>query len=194
MGGFVLAQMAVRHPQKVRAAAFVSTHAGADGPETQEARRKMMRLVMDEGAAALARGRDEKLFSPAYIQKHPEEVAENLRHLAAQSPVSIARRIDAMRRREDMTPRLGEIACPCAVIGGTLDALISPESMRALHEGLPDSTLEMIEGAGHLLPQEAPERVNDALKGLMQRAGMGGVGRAPIRTVHANGIDSGNFG
>ncbi|MDP6278984.1 MAG: alpha/beta fold hydrolase, partial [Nitrospinota bacterium] len=54
LGGYVLAQLLVRHPLKVRAAAFVSTQADADTTERAEARVKTMRFVVDEGIEAFA--------------------------------------------------------------------------------------------------------------------------------------------
>ncbi len=172
MGGFVLAQMAVRHPLKVRAAAFLCTRATADSAEAQKRRVQMMRLIIDEGLTVFANEFLPRLFSPAYAASHPLEVEKIRRVIEAHRPSGIVAVLDAMRRRVDMTPRLGEIRVPCSVVAGALDDLISVQEMRELHEGLPDSTCEVIEGAGHMTPLEAPDRVSFALDQLMQRAGM----------------------
>ena len=71
-----------------------------------------------------------------------------------------------------MTPRLGEIAVPCVVFGGTGDALVPHAQMTALHEGLSDSVLELVDGAGHTTPFECADRVSFQLDQMMQRAGM----------------------
>ena len=94
------------------------------------------------------------------------------RVIAAQLPKNLCALLDAMRRREDMTPRLGEIRVPCAVVAGGQDQLIPVQAMRELHEGLPDSVFEVIEETGHMAPVETPGRVSFALDQLMQRAGM----------------------
>jgi pimeloyl-ACP methyl ester carboxylesterase len=92
--------------------------------------------------------------------------------IASQLPGNLVALLDAMRRREDMRPRLGEIRVPCAVLAGGQDQLIPVQTMQEIHEGLPDSTFEVIEESGHMAPVEAPERISFALDQLMRRAGM----------------------
>jgi pimeloyl-ACP methyl ester carboxylesterase len=172
MGGYALLHMLVNHPNKVRAAAFVSTRASADDPSKAEGRIRQMSFVRDEGAEAFAATLVPNIFSAPFAGAHPEVVEATRLVIAAQEPDNIALRAGAMRQRVDMTPRLSEITCPCAVIGGDEDRIVSPHAMKELHEGLPDSTFEMIEGVGHMSPLEAPDRVGFCLGQLMQRAGM----------------------
>ena len=173
MGGYILAQMLVRHPLKVRAAAFVSTGgANADPPERQEARMKSMQFVIDEGTAAFADAFVPQLFTPAYAASHPDEVGQTREVIEGQRPASIALLLDALRQRVDVAYYLKDIHVPCAVIGGEEDALISAQTMRELHEILPGSTVDLIGGVGHMSPVEAPEKVSFALDQMMQRAGM----------------------
>ncbi len=172
LGGYVLAQLLVRHPLKVRASAFVSTQADADTTERAEARVKTMRFVVDEGIEAFAEAFIPQLFYPEYTSSHPEEIAQTRGAIEGQRPASIALLLGAMREREDMSPYLKEVNQPCAVIGGADDALVSPQAMRDLQEGLPDCTIELIDGVGHMSTVEAPEIVSAELDRLMRRAGM----------------------
>lgn len=172
MGGYVLLQMAVRHPLRVRACGFISTRAAADSEEGKQARLAQMRAVIDEGMEPFAAHFLPQLFSPGYAAAHPREVEATKRVVAGQIPAHVAALIDANRRREDMTPRLGSVSVPCLVFGGTGDALVPPAQMEALREGLGDSAYEMVEGAGHMTPLECAERVNFQLDQLLQRAGM----------------------
>ena len=172
LGGYILAQMLIRHPLKVRAAAFVSTQAGADTAERAEARVKTMRYVIDEGAKAFAEAFVPQLFSPTYAAAHPDEVGQTYEVISGQRPNSIAMLLDAMRQREDMTPYLDKINQPCVVIGGEGDALVSSLAMRNLQEGLSDCKIELIERVGHMSTVEAPDKVSFELDQLMQRAGM----------------------
>ena len=114
----------------------------------------------------------ESLFSPGYIASHPLEIEATKKVVLSQIPDYIASLIDALRTREEMTPRLGEIAVPCVVFGGTGDALVPHAQMTALHEGLSDSVLELVDGAGHTTPFECADRVSFQLDQMMQRAGM----------------------
>ncbi|GAA0389488.1 hypothetical protein GCM10009530_45750 [Microbispora corallina] len=49
----------------------------------------------------------------------------------------------------DVTERLGEIAAPTLVVGGTRDPLIPPELARATARGIPDARLLLLRGRGH---------------------------------------------
>jgi len=171
MGGYVLLQLLRRHPGKVSAAGFVGTRASADSPEKQAERLEQNRLVLKEGTSPMARDYVKRLFSPGFAAANPHIVEETFQNFASQDPASVALLNDAMRRREDMTPWLGEIECPCTVIGGTEDKLVAPDAMAALHGKLRNSALEMIQGAGHMLPVETPDRVVAALEELADRAG-----------------------
>lgn len=171
MAGYVLLNLLARHPNKVNAAAFVGTRASADNPAKRDERLKQNEVIAQGGFASLAKGYIPKLFSFEFTSANPQVVEEIFRNFTSQNPVNICLLNDAMREREDMTPGLGEIQCPCVVIGGTEDVFVAPEAMKALHEDLSDSTLDMIEGAGHMLPIEAPGRVIRALERLMERAG-----------------------
>ena len=172
MAGYVLLELLVRHPNKVCAAAFVGTRASEDTQAKKDDRIKQNELIAEEGVAPLAKGYVQKLFSSVFTSANPDILEETYRNFASQDSTNIALLNDAMRMRVDMTPGLGEIRCPCVVIGGGEDLLVAPEAMKALHESLSDSTLDMVEGAGHMLPVETPGRVVLALEGLMKRASM----------------------
>jgi pimeloyl-ACP methyl ester carboxylesterase len=172
LGGYTLCQLLARHPLKVRAAAFVSTRAEADTAEGRERRTRIARLVIDEGMAPFAAAFIPQLFDPAYLSAHPFEVGRTQSVIESQRPNGIALVLDAMRQRLDMSFYLKDFTQPTAVIGGSADVLVPPQAMRDLHEGLPDSTIKLIGGVGHMSPVEAPEEVSFQLDQLMQRAGM----------------------
>jgi pimeloyl-ACP methyl ester carboxylesterase len=175
MGGYILLEMLLRHPSRVQAAAFVGTRASADRPEKKAERLKQNEQLLEEGMAPLAKEYVQRLFSFGFSAANPQILEETYQNFASQEPVNIALLNDAMRNRGDLMPRLDEIQCPCVVIGGSEDKLVAPEAMVALHEGLRDSTLDMVEGAGHMLPVETPNRVVAALENLMKRTNIGRV-------------------
>lgn len=59
----------------------------------------------------------------------------------------------------DARPRLPEITIPALVLCGSQDRLTPPKYVRALQEGLPAAQLELVPGAGHMLPLERPAEV-----------------------------------
>jgi pimeloyl-ACP methyl ester carboxylesterase len=59
--------------------------------------------------------------------------------------------------------RLATLRLPTLVVFGTRDRLVPARSAERLVRALPEVRLELIEGAGHVTPEEAPERVNGLL-------------------------------
>jgi 3-oxoadipate enol-lactonase/3-oxoadipate enol-lactonase/4-carboxymuconolactone decarboxylase len=59
----------------------------------------------------------------------------------------------------DVSARLGEVRVPALVACGSEDRMTPPRLSRSLAEGIPAGRLEVGDGAGHMLPLEAPARV-----------------------------------
>jgi pimeloyl-ACP methyl ester carboxylesterase len=64
----------------------------------------------------------------------------------------------------DLSELLPHIAVPTLLIWGQFDARSPLIVARQFEEAIPDSTLVVIEGAGHMSHLERPERVNDAVR------------------------------
>jgi pimeloyl-ACP methyl ester carboxylesterase len=65
--------------------------------------------------------------------------------------------------------RLGDIAVPAVVVVGAGDRVVRPESQRDLAARLPRGELVILDGVGHFVPQEAPDRLAEVIAG----AGLG---------------------
>src|SRR5205823_6291274 len=65
--------------------------------------------------------------------------------------------------RFDVVSRLGEIDIPTLCIAGAQDRMTPPKYSQYLHEHIKGSRLEVVEGAGHMLPLEQPEEYNRRL-------------------------------
>lgn len=64
---------------------------------------------------------------------------------------------------EDLTPLLGQIACPTLVVRGEDSDILSPHSAQLLARSIPGARLVEIAGAGHLVPWEQPEAFHRAV-------------------------------
>ncbi len=53
---------------------------------------------------------------------------------------------------------------PTRVLVGTRDTLTPPRLARQLAAGIPDADLEVIPGAGHMLPLERPDEIIEAIR------------------------------
>jgi pimeloyl-ACP methyl ester carboxylesterase len=84
---------------------------------------------------------------------------------------ALVRHIRALDARETsaLAPRLGEIACPTSVVWGAHDPFLPTALGRRLAGAIPGATLDVVPGARHFLPEDAPRPVADALTTLFAR-------------------------
>ena len=64
----------------------------------------------------------------------------------------------------DYPPDLGRVGKPTLVVVGEHDRTTTPRAARVLHEGIPDSELVVVPGAGHMSMVEAQEPYIDAVR------------------------------
>jgi 3-oxoadipate enol-lactonase len=74
----------------------------------------------------------------------------------------------------DASEDLGEISVPVLLMHGTDDEVLPAENSELLHERLPDSRLEFVEGGPHLFFIEDSETVNEALLAFLAEQSSGG--------------------
>ena len=66
-------------------------------------------------------------------------------------------------------PQLKAIDTPTEIICGTQDRTIPFSVSQGLKEAIPNSTLSIIQGAGHFTPEESPQQVANAIERLLRR-------------------------
>lgn len=66
---------------------------------------------------------------------------------------------------------LERLAVPTLVMFGTRDRLVYNRNVEAMVRAIPDVVLDVVEGAGHVLPEEVPERVNARLAAFIGAGG-----------------------
>lgn len=67
----------------------------------------------------------------------------------------------ALLTRPEVESLLGAIACPVLVATGEVDVWSPPAQQRAIASAVPDGTLSVVKGSGHVLPAEAPDAFNE---------------------------------
>jgi len=170
MGGYVGFALLRRAPRYVRGLILADTRSQADTPEGIEGRKKMLRVLADNGERGTSAVIDEmlpKLLGPATRASQPQIVAR-VRELALSSPAeAFAGGIRALMTRPDSTPLLRTIHCPTLIIVGADDVLTPPAFSEELHHGIAGSELTVISGAGHLSSIEQSAAFNSALAAFL---------------------------
>jgi len=157
LGGYIALDIVDRHPERLRRLALVSTSPYAD---TEAAARQRLRLV--EIAAVdydkLLRDMGQFIVSPdgpyaAHARKALVAMGEDL------GASEFCRQQQATMARSDCCGLLPGIGLGTRVLCGGKDAVTPVDGNRYLAEHIPGATIEIVEGAGHLLPLESPDRV-----------------------------------
>jgi pimeloyl-ACP methyl ester carboxylesterase len=73
-----------------------------------------------------------------------------------------------MRRRYFLRRRLPYIKVPTMLVSGENDTGYPPEPMgREIHEGIPGSRWEIVQGAGHFIPTDKPAELTRLIKDFL---------------------------
>jgi len=168
MGGYVAFALFRRAPRRFTGMVLADTKAQADTQEGREGRRKMIDLVREGGARAVADQMLPKLLGPTSHDSRPE-VALAVRQMIETAPVSaIADASRAMMGRPDSIPDLAAARCPGLVIVGAEDVITPATDAAVMHRAIAGSRMVVLPGVGHLSSLEAPDAFSSALSGFLQ--------------------------
>jgi pimeloyl-ACP methyl ester carboxylesterase len=152
LGGYVALAMARAAPARVKALLLAGARATADPPERRAAREEMIRVVQADGIE----GWNREFSPPGPGDRTTDE---------------LVRGIQALRDRRDATDVVAGFSGPVTVAVGDQDEILPVDEARQIAEAAPNARLEIVEGAGHVVSADAPERFNEILRELLTRAG-----------------------
>ncbi|HSW17398.1 MAG TPA: alpha/beta fold hydrolase [Ramlibacter sp.] len=153
-GGYVSLAMLAAAPERVRGIAMICTAPHADSQAA--AQRRLAALD------AVAQGRyHEMVDAQAPNAFHPDSLANTALMSARRDmardygPERYAAHVRATAARPDRSALLdGRI--PTLVVTACGDKVIPPETVQAYARNIPGARVELVQGAGHLLPMEQP--------------------------------------
>jgi len=170
MGGYVAMAFLRRHPGRVSALLLADTKAGADPDAARDNRLRIAATLTDDDSTQVLI--DDVL--PALVgdttRREQPLVLGRVRALVeAAPPAAAAWAQRAMAARPDSLDTLRKVDVPAVVILGDEDALASRDDGAAMVEALPQGSLVVIPGAGHLSAVEAPGAFSTAVRELLGR-------------------------
>ncbi|GAA1878817.1 alpha/beta fold hydrolase [Lapillicoccus jejuensis] len=180
MGGMTVMALAGRDPglvtRRVRGVALVATSAGGLAEGTRPAQRWGARLAAHAPAVPLGRtitlqGQRALLFGE---HADPGAVAATRDQVAATRLASFGGFYGALMAHDEVASLAVLADVPVTVLVGTRDRLTPERHARALVAALPHARLEVLDGAGHMLPYEATGEVTAAIADLLVPVSSGG--------------------
>lgn len=159
MGGIVALAMARLAPERIAGLVLLDTNPSADLPERAAARPAQQAAVR---AGELERIVVEEL-KPNYLaatNRGNAPLLALLRDMAMSlgDDVFVAQS-EALRIRPDQRDVLPTLDVPVLIACGAEDRLCPPDWHRAMADAARDATLHVVDGAGHMLPLERPDRL-----------------------------------
>lgn len=168
MGGIVAMDILRRAPERVSRIALISTSPLAE-TSAQAAWREPHIVQARAGFLdeALAQAMPPENLAPGAARQEILRLMRDMgRDMGAETFVQQAR---ALQRRRDAQNVLLSTKATALVLCGAHDRLTPVKRHQAMAELIPHAELLVIDEAGHLPNLEAPEAVNRALRGWMQR-------------------------
>ncbi|PIE32136.1 hypothetical protein CSA56_16125 [candidate division KSB3 bacterium] len=146
MGGVVSLDFSFKYPERVKALGLVATAAKFDIP-TQ----KLMELKNDM----------ESIFGS--LEKAKEKMKDIDERLVTNDMMVLLGDVMAIKKYDGIA-HLSELPMPTLVVGGADDVLAPVSYSEQLHTNIKNSSLSIIQHAGHMVMVEAPHEFNAALE------------------------------
>lgn len=161
LGGYVAQEFAIRYPHRVKRLILCST--GTNGPHATPPNPDVIVALMAPVAGKdNLRDRITLSLSPGYATAHPSDVEQMLAwRLDNPQPAYAYNRQLMSAVGWTSEGRLGEITMPTLVLAGSEDRVVPPQNADVLVAGIPHAEKVILQGAGHLINVEQPERFNE---------------------------------
>jgi len=167
MGGYCALALHRLDAARVRALVLCDTRAEPDSDEARRQRAGQAAAVRERGPGELVGPMLRRLLAPVTHETHPEVVAAVAEMMNDTPPDTLVAALHALAARPDARPRLAAIRVPTLVLGGELDEITPPAVLRDLAGAIPEASLRLLPGAGHVSNLEAPAAFNAELHAFL---------------------------
>jgi 3-oxoadipate enol-lactonase len=158
MGGVIAQDFALKNPHLIQALVLVDTTPHGLGPDVRV--ENVLAAIDDRGIAIAS----QDVAAHSFGSSASRDLVEWAKCEVIQTPAFVARAAIASLNKYDARSLLSRITAPTLVIVGSEDIITPPAESRALHNGIPNSTLVVIEQAGHFPMLERPFEFNRVLR------------------------------
>jgi 3-oxoadipate enol-lactonase len=170
MGGMIAQELALRHPDRVRALVLGATSSGGSAATPPDA--DTIGFLQRRPAMPAEEGRWASVpytYSARTLREGGQRIAEDLaRRRSFPFHVDGYRAQLAAAVAHDAGPRLAGIAAPTLVVHGIEDRMVPPDNGRALATAIPGAELRLLEDAAHLYITDEPSADDYVLQFLAE--------------------------
>jgi pimeloyl-ACP methyl ester carboxylesterase len=176
MGGFIVQETAVRHPDRVLSLTSIMSSTGDRSVGSSKPQAIAMLLMPPPTDRAGMLDRALKLWKVIGSPGFPFDEKRVLERAGAawdrnHEPEGVARQAAAVFTQRDRTADLANVRAPALVIHGVEDPLIALSGGEATAKAIPNARLLAVPGMGHDLPEGAWDIITQAIVDNARRAG-----------------------
>jgi pimeloyl-ACP methyl ester carboxylesterase len=158
LGGAVCIQLALNYPELLRGVILVGTGAKLGVlPAILEALKTNFKESVEMAIGGMA-----------FADKADPEIVKIVKNVCLKCRPEVAYWDFAACNNFDVRGKISEISFPTLIIVGAEDKLTPVKWSRYLNEMIPNSSLKIIESAGHMVMMEKPEELNQAIQNFLK--------------------------
>jgi len=165
LGGSIAVQLAIDHPELVKALVLTNSSAGlpiaTPSPKAMERGQQILELLDKGDIGTAAELMASVAFSPDFKSKNPVEFEKFVKSKLQNDPHQLAQVMRSLRGGAG-APDISRLKCPTLLIIGEYDSGMGPDRGKQLQQAIPNSRLVIL-AAGHSSPFEAPDEFNRAV-------------------------------
>lgn len=171
MGGYIALNAVNRYSERIAALILCDTQCISDSEEIRKKRYSTIEQIRKDGREDFTADFISKIFHKDSFINYPDKVELVKEIIRANSQHTILRGLAAIAERVETCSTLGLISVPTLIICGSNDAITPPEKSEYLHKHIKNSTLQIVESAGHVSNLEQPEVFNQYLMDFLRPVG-----------------------
>jgi 3-oxoadipate enol-lactonase len=164
MGGYIALKAIQNYPGRFDAIILSDTNCIADTSEVKEKRMKAVESIRKDGVEKYAEESIKNLFAKESFTTREKDIAAVREMIVKTSEQSLCNTLLALSIREETCSKLAEIKVPVLIMTGSEDKITPPAAAQFMHEKIIDSSLHIIDHAGHLSNMENPGEFNARIK------------------------------
>lgn len=169
MGGQIVMEIHRQVPHRIHGLLLADTAPWAETPDGRRMRNAVADRLLREGMRPYAEEILPKMVAPVTIDHRPAVAAHVLAMMLGTPAPGAAAALRGRAERPDYAESLVRARVPALIVVGSEDEYTPVEDARLMHKLISDSTLAVIDGAGHLPNLECPDEFDQALLAFLRR-------------------------
>lgn len=158
LGGYIARQLAADYPEKVDALVIIASSLREDTEQQAKHKLQAIKALSPATFKGLSRGTIAKSLHAD--RSLDAELISRIKRMGLRLGYDALVTQSGLRRSGVPTTA---IRCPTLIVASAGDALRSLEEANELFEAIPNASLQVLDGSGHMIPLEQPEELAAAI-------------------------------